>query len=323
MRFVLISFAAFVGCFVTLSLLLRRAGSLPQDHPNERSLHIHITPRIGGIGIVAGLALASLLQGSAELTVVLLSGFSLALVSLLDDYFDLPPWFRLAMHLLVIALFLAVSFDFFDAWLLMLVMLFALTWMTNLFNFMDGADGLAGGMALFGFAVYACLAWLGGSMPIAMLSAAVSASALAFLFFNFPPARLFMGDAGSVPLGFLSGAVGLLGWRDGLWHWLVPLLVFSPFIVDASVTLVRRGLAREKVWRAHRNHYYQRLVRMGWSHRRLAMVAYWVMAAAAISGVISAIYVETIWGLMFVWCIFYVWGMLVVDRRWRKLGEQS
>ena len=317
----LIPVAAFVGCYFTLAWLLRRAGKLPLDHPNERSLHTRATPRIGGIGVVSGVALAAWLNGSPELAALLAVALALALVSLLDDYLDLPAWVRFLAQQIVVVGFLAVTLDIVAEWMFALAMLLAITWMANLYNFMDGSDGLAGGMAWFGFAAYAWLAWAGGNTPLAVLSGSVSAAALAFLSFNFPPARLFMGDAGSVPLGFLAAAIGLLGWRDGLWHWGAPLLVFSPFIVDASVTLLRRGLAGEKLWRAHRSHYYQRLVRMGWSHRRLALTEYALMAATAASSVLLARHAELLWETMMVWGIFYVVAMLAIDRRWRGAGH--
>src|SRR6185436_356022 len=91
----------------------------------------------------------------------------------------------------------------------------------------------------------------------------------------------FLGDVGSIPLGFLAGGLGLLGWRNDLWPLWFPLLVFGPFIGDATLTLVRRLLRRERVWHAHREHYYQRMVRMGFGHRGTAWTAYAVMALCA------------------------------------------
>ncbi len=117
-----------------------------------------------------------------------------------------------------------------------------IAWMANLYNFMDGSDGLAGGMALIGFSFYGVAAAAAGSTPFALLNFSIAAAAAAFLVFNFHPARIFMGDAGSVPLGFLAAALGILGWLRNDWTWWFPLLVFSPFIIDASVTLARRHL---------------------------------------------------------------------------------
>jgi UDP-N-acetylmuramyl pentapeptide phosphotransferase/UDP-N-acetylglucosamine-1-phosphate transferase len=107
------------------------------------------------------------------------------------------------------------------------------------------------------------------------------AAAFAFLLFNFHPARLFMGDAGSVPLGFLAGALGVIGWRDGVWPLWFPVLVFAPFVGDATLTLLRRLLRRERIWQAHKDHYYQRLVRMEFGHRGTAWIEYGAMAGCA------------------------------------------
>jgi UDP-N-acetylmuramyl pentapeptide phosphotransferase/UDP-N-acetylglucosamine-1-phosphate transferase len=146
---------------------------------------------------------------------------------------------------------------------------------------MDGADGLAGGMALAGFGAYAIAASQAGLPAIAALSAAVAAASAAFLLFNFAPARIFMGDVGSVPLGFLAGALGILGWRAGGWPLWFPMLVFAPFACDATLTLLKRALRRERLSQAHREHYYQRLVRMGFGHRGTAWIEYAAMAGCA------------------------------------------
>ena len=137
-----------------------------------------------------------------------------------------------------------------------------------------------------GFGAYGAAAWIAGSSVFALVNLAVAAAAAAFLVFNFHPARIFMGDVGSVPLGFLAGALGLLGWQQGIWTWWLPILVFSPFIVDASVTLGRRLLRMERVWQAHRDHYYQRLVQLGWGHRKTALAEYALMVACGALGVV-------------------------------------
>jgi UDP-N-acetylmuramyl pentapeptide phosphotransferase/UDP-N-acetylglucosamine-1-phosphate transferase len=153
--------------------------------------------------------------------------------------------------------------------------------MTNLYNFMDGADGVAGGMTLIGFAAYAIAAWLAGDAALATLCAAIAAAALGFLIHNFHPARIFLGDVGSIPLGFLAAALGIVGWRHDAWPLWFPVLVFGPFNADATVTFLRRLARREKVWEAHREHYYQRIVRMGLGHRSAALIGYAVMCGCA------------------------------------------
>ena len=312
--------AAFLVCRLTLAWLLRGRHVLPMDHPNERSLHETPTPRIGGLGIMAGVGVASLWLADAALLPVMLGAFVLAGVSLLDDLRGLPVRVRFLAHFVAAAgCLLALGFT---GWAVLAGTL-AVVWMTNLYNFMDGSDGLAGGMAAIGFGALALAAWLGNASGLAVFCAAIAASALAFLRFNFPPARVFMGDAGSIPLGFLAAVLGILGAMQNVWPWLFPLLVFSPFIADASVTLARRALRGEKVWRAHRSHYYQRAVLLGASHRQLALAAYALMAA--MSGLAFALRFlpqHAAWVLILSGAA-YLLIFLAVDFRWRRLCHET
>ena len=200
--------------------------------------------------------------------------------------------------------------------MLLVAAVLTIAWMTNLYNFMDGADGLAGGMSCLGFTAYALAAWAFGDVALASASAAVAAASAAFLWHNFPPARVFMGDAGSIPIGFLAAAFGLAGWRAGAWPAWFPALVFSPFIVDASVTLARRLAARERVWEAHRSHYYQRLVLSGWRQRRLALAGYGLMAAAGVSALAvrrGGFLLQC--GTIIAWVAVYALLLVAIDRR--------
>jgi UDP-N-acetylmuramyl pentapeptide phosphotransferase/UDP-N-acetylglucosamine-1-phosphate transferase len=150
-----------------------------------------------------------------------------------------------------------------------------------------------------------------------MFCASIAAAALAFLRFNFPPARVFMGDAGSIPLGFLAAALGIDGAAHGVWPWLFPLLVFSPFIVDASVTLARRALRGEKIWRAHRSHYYQRVVLLGATHRQLALAAYALMLlVSALAFALLFLPQHAAWVLILS-ASLYLLVLFAIDRRWQ------
>jgi UDP-GlcNAc:undecaprenyl-phosphate GlcNAc-1-phosphate transferase len=275
----LAALVSFAVAFAALRLLLSRFSRFVLDQPNARSLHAQPIPRTGGIAVLAGTG-ASLAFGAGELWAPLALALGLACVSFLDDLYRLPTLARLLAHLAAAAglawLFLAPI-----ALPLAVVLVLAITWITNLYNFMDGADGLAGGMTLIGFGAYAVAALLAGDAATLALCAAVAAAAAAFLLHNFHPARIFLGDVGSIPLGFLAGALGVLGWRNGHWPLWFPLLVFAPFVGDATLTLLRRLARRERVWEAHREHYYQRMVRMGLGHRRTACVSYAAMVLCA------------------------------------------
>lgn len=309
--------AALVTMLITTFLVYGKAGKAIQDIPNERSLHTEPTPRIGGVALMAGILSAWALMVMSLVWWVVLPMVMLFLVSLLDDKRGLPVSQRLLAHTAAAAILVFSAGIFAQGMVLAIILLLCVIWMTNLYNFMDGSDGLAGGMTFFGFTMYGLAALMHGDDTQAMLNFSIAAAALGFLYYNFHPAQVFMGDAGSIPLGFLAAAMGLWGWQQAHWPGWFPLLVFSPFIMDATVTLLKRTLRREKIQQAHREHYYQRLVRLGWGHRNTALLGYALMFASGASA---------IWGLRqyaeFPWPIFLIWGviyavlMLALDRRW-------
>ena len=272
-----IPLGSFALTWIVLAILIRTWSDRILDHPNERSLHQRPVPRMGGIGVAAGIAASVPFVSQVEWWPLWLAAAILVGISFLDDIIGLPIIGRLLVHFVAAggaAAGLLLNHTG-VGWVLLAIV--AIVWMTNLYNFMDGMDGLAGGMALFGFGFYALAGVLSGHLPFAVTNAAIAATAGAFLVFNFHPARMFMGDAGSTLFGFLAACFGLVGWQLGIWTLWFPGLVFSPFIVDATVTLARRLLRGEKIWRPHREHYYQRLVLSGWGHRRTALAEYGVM----------------------------------------------
>lgn len=289
------------------------------DYPNARSLHIQAIPRTGGLGVISGILaswtlLPPLLPLSVWMGVILL-----ALVSFADDVLSLPIWVRLLMHLIASTCFSVELLADAHGWLVAIAAAVAVTWMLNLYNFMDGSDGLAGGMTLIGFGAYGCAAWLAGNEPFATINFSIAAAAAAFLLFNFHPARIFLGDAGAIPLGFLAAALGVTGWTGGLWPLWLPALVFFPFIADASVTLAKRALHGDKFWQAHREHYYQRMVQSGFGHRNTALLAYILMLSAAASAIWAARHDEAVQlGVGVGWTGIYVVMMGMFDRRWAR-----
>ncbi len=312
----LTSFAA--ALFAVWWLARGRLAARLFDQPNPRSLHEVPVPRSGGIGLFAG-ALLAIGIVAPRLPIALWIAFAVfLLVSFLEDLRGIPAPWRLAVHLAVSALFSAAVLAGEHA-LTIAVAALAIAWTANLYNFMDGSDGLAGGMAVFGFSFYGAAAWLAGSTEFALVNLSIAAAAGAFLVFNFHPARIFMGDAGSVPLGFLVAALGLIGWLQQDWAWWFPLLVFSPFLVDASVTLARRLVSREKVWQAHRDHYYQRLVRLGWGHRKTALAEYALMLACGATALLALAAVPVLQvALLAAVAVAYLALILALERAWRR-----
>lgn len=165
-----------------------------------------------------------------------------------------------------------------------LLTLLGVVWFINLYNFMDGMDGLAGGMAVIGFSSIGALGLENQAFSAAAFTLAAACGG--FLLLNLPPARLFMGDAGSGVLGLLAAISILWGVRLELFGLAAGLLVFSPFIADATFTLVRRAMRGERVWQAHRRHLYQRLVTTGFGYRRTLFLGYGLMMLCGLSALL-------------------------------------
>ncbi len=314
---------SFVVALVAVRVLASPLGRFALDQPNERSLHQRPVPRTGGVGVIAGAAISTAFEVS-PLWLPMILALGLAIVSFVDDLYGLPAAVRLFAHLTAAGVLVWYILSPMHPGSVFLLLL-AVVWITNLFNFMDGSDGLAGGMTVIGFGAYAAAAHSGGDWSLAALSISLAAAAGGFLVYNFHPARIFLGDVGSIPLGFLAASLGIVGWRNDLWPLWFPALLFAPFIGDATITLLKRLVRGDRPWQPHRDHYYQRMVRMGMGHRRTAWIGYGLMllcAGAALYGLHETVPVQVsvLAGTSVVLAAVAVW----LDLRWaRFLREPS
>ena len=315
-NFFLVLFYTFAATVTSIWFALRFNLSFNiQDKPNKRSLHNKSLPRTGGIIFIPIILLVWLLSGVDSPLYLSLTVISLLAISFLDDIRSISAGVRFIFHIisiLIFVLYLDITLNFFY---LVIIVLF-LVWMSNLFNFMDGSDGMAAGMAVIGFFSYAIASYMAGDFSFALENGIIMMCSLGFLFFNFSPAKIFMGDVGSISLGFLAGAMGIIGWQKEIWAFWFPLLIFSPFIIDATTTLLKRILKREKFWQAHRGHYYQRLVLLGWSHKKTALVLYVVMICLALISfyINNDDYNKLILAIIL---FFYSLSMLYIDKIWK------
>ena len=266
-------FATVASTGLVLKLLRRHAIF---DRPNERSSHTELTPRGGGIAVVAILVLTWGVLASPEnqlqVFTIIAAVILLACVSWVDDLKSLSPGIRLIAQIVAILpavlwlhgkspIFQGIVPEYLDLILAGLIWI----WFINLFNFMDGIDGISGVEAAAigaGIAIVALQAPAAGIDP--RLAATIAAGAIGFLCWNWHPAKVFLGDVGSVPLGFLLGWLLLNLASSGAWAAAAILPLY--YLADATITLTRRGLRGEKVWHAHREHFYQRAVQNGRSH---------------------------------------------------------
>lgn len=278
------------------------------DVPNARSNHGRPTTRGGGIAIMISILLGTVFltffKQRFDLAALVMVVFALGGVSLIDDIRTLPTTLRFISHILAALVLLAlldwpaVEIELYSGysfqitapvgWMLIVLWLVGYT---NAFNFMDGINGIAAGQAAITAIGTALLAQLGGvdpwGLPV-LFGFIVAGSALGFLPHNFPKARMFMGDVGSTSLGLTLASMAIWIALKGGEKLMIPLvLLHANFLLDTSATLLRRIWRGEKWYEAHREHFYQRLVRSGKSH---AFVTNWEMALQALVVVMLMIY---------------------------------
>lgn len=299
--------------WLLVSLLIRlapRIGLL--DRPNERSLHTRVTPRGGGIGLVMallGLAGWWLVSGriEAELHSVVMiylgAALFIAAVSLRDDFKSVGAGWRLLCHIgsAVVAVHfigpmqvvaLPAGLGEYDlGWMGPVFTVVWIVGLTNVYNFMDGIDGIAGVQGVVAGLAWSAAGWWYGLPAVALLGLALAGGCAGFLQHNWMPAKVFMGDVGSAFLGFCFAVLPLVALRELTWTGQtaglgkVPgfaLLAVWPFVGDGFFTFLQRLRKLEPVWKAHRSHLYQKLVRTGFTHAQVSLLyACWCVVCAA------------------------------------------
>jgi UDP-N-acetylmuramyl pentapeptide phosphotransferase/UDP-N-acetylglucosamine-1-phosphate transferase len=321
---------AFALSAIGIGLLRAAARALPRDVPNARSLHAFPIPRAGGYAVwlgflpaVLGFAPAPLVAAIAWLPPFL----ALASVSGWDDAKQVGVATRLSVHgaaAIWAATFLVLGngIDIPQALFALACIALVIAWSSNLYNFMDGTDGLAGTMGAIGFAAYGVAA-VASSDDVMARSApaffALAAAILPFLAVNKPRATMFLGDVGAVPLGFLAATFGVAGVLRNAWPAWFPALVFLPFIADATLTLARRIARHERLWEGHRSHYYQRLALLGAGHRGTLAVYASLMGATALAAVACRrVASHAGWWALALSCIVVLLLFAWIDYHWRK-----
>ena len=300
------------------------------DRPNERSSHSQSTARGGGVAILLVAGIAGMQAGLTPILVTLLAAAAvLAVVSFIDDLRSLPASVRFGCHgLAALAILAALGWPHLQLGLsaegavvlpASLGLALAFLWIsgyTNAFNFMDGINGIAAGQTVvtgLGMALLGGLT-LGNleSAPV-VLSLAIAGAALGFLPHNFPKVRMFMGDVGSAPLGFLLAGLVLWLAKAAGWWLLIPLgLLHANFVLDTGITLVRRLLQGERWYEAHREHFYQRFVRAGKTHTWVTLweiglqvivlgLLFWYLHLGVAGRAVLAAAIIAIWSGFFLW----------------------
>ncbi|MTI09301.1 glycosyltransferase family 4 protein [Rhodospirillaceae bacterium RKSG073] len=279
-------FSSIILCFLIswiATILIRRylVHKAIMDHPNERSSHTVPTPRGGGI-VVTGMTLLTWCWFAYESQnwlafVPAIASLGLAIISWLDDLIDLSAGRRLLLQL--IAVFIgyywiaetgSVTQGLLPIWAEWVIFSFFWAGFVNFYNFMDGIDGISGVETIaISLGLFLIASQLGVLSEIYIVSIYIAAIALGFLMVNWHPAKIFLGDVGSIPLGYLLGALLLHLAAKG--YWVSALILPAYYLCDAGLTLTKRLLKKEKIWHAHKQHFYQQATQKGFSHAKVSL----------------------------------------------------
>ena len=323
------TFAAVISASI-LSFLLtgaatwyaRRRGLL--DHPGERHSHQIATPRGGGAGLVASLLIVTLLLIHSPpafwAICIAPAAFMMAATGWWDDHKSLSARLRFSIQLAVsfYLIWCAADSGWLQGALTMLIACLLVVWMTNLYNFMDGSNGMAGLQGVYAACVLAWLFHIAGDEAFSTISILLAACCVGFLPWNLGRARVFMGDAGSLALGFIFSALLLYGAGTGAFGLPVVLMLMLVFLTDSTLTLLSRVMKREQWYTAHRQHLYQRLIACGWTHGRVALVYQAINLTLVFPGIVIAINFPALaWPVTLFLVVVVVLGWYLINN---KLG---
>lgn len=315
------------------------------DKPNHRSSHTHLTSRAGGFAIMGawfvGMLMLTAFSGAGESVLLAIKISCLAgaafILGAADDKWALAPIWKFLGQLLIAGAFVILAgplefapapFEAMNGQSLLSagVTIFWIVAFMNAFNFMDGANGLAGGAACIGLAVYSVIAAFSGAPVTASWSFLLAISCFGFLPANFSRGKIFMGDNGSQPVSFLIAALCVLGVNEsaGRVSALIIPVIFLPFIFDVSLTIMRRFFRGQNILRAHREHFYQLMLRAGASHIRVAVI---YMTLISVSSA-AAIFMLTLspvwmWAMPASLCVAYAICARLAYLQFRKSGGMT
>jgi UDP-GlcNAc:undecaprenyl-phosphate GlcNAc-1-phosphate transferase len=304
------------------------------DMPTDRGSHEVPKPRLGGVAIVvtfyatmltARLAGFDLLPGIDSKTGIFAAAAMIAAVGLVDDLRGLDAKLKLAAQIVAAAIVIASGVVLEEVRLPLLgtvslgpaAIPLTMLWVTaivNFYNFIDGLDGLAAGVGMIAAVFLVLLGFAVGDPALGIAYAAMAGVLFGFLRYNFPPARIFMGDCGSTFIGFLLAVLAIAGSRQGIPAF-VTILLMGGVLADAALTLARRTIQRKRIFTAHRTHYYQRLTDLGLSHKQVTLLEYFI---AALLGGSAFLLVsgenEFITGLAVIWTGFFLWAVFKIRK---------
>lgn len=323
-----------LGCFIVffssaLTTWLTRIYAIRKNIiaiPNERSSHHIPTPQGGGIAIVLTFTFALLCLGvygliESNLVWALAGGMAIAAIGYCDDMYNVKIRWRIVIHFLMAswAVYWLHGFSVLDLgtykftlnWIGSVIAVFGITWCINLYNFMDGIDGLAGSEALFAALASGLALWIIGDINSAFMLWLLAAAVAGFTLWNWPPAKIFLGDVGSCFLGYVLAVLAVHSANKSLLPIAFWIILLAVFICDSTFTLILRVLQRKRWYSAHREHAYQHLVSYGISHKQITTSIFVINIVLILPLAFAVLYwpLKTVWFLLStIICLFLLWS---------------
>ncbi|MEH7651733.1 MraY family glycosyltransferase [Bacillus safensis] len=280
------------------------------DQPNKRKVHDKVMPRMGGLAIFIGVAAGALAGGlflHNKITAISVGAVLIVILGIFDDKYNLSAKFKFLVQVLVACLIVStgLKMDFFSVpfltdrielgWMAYPLTVLWIVGITNAINLIDGLDGLAAGISVIGLSTIAVMAFSADKILILSLSLVVIGSTIGFLFYNFHPAKIFMGDTGSLFLGYMISVLSLLGLYKSvtLFSVVVPVIILGVPIFDTTFAIIRRILNRQPISAPDKSHIHHRLMAFGLSHRMAVIVIYMIGLVFSLSAILLTS--ATIW----------------------------
>lgn len=309
------------------------------DTPNERTLHRGAVPRGGGLVIVFALSLALMVFSVLDHRTLLFAGLLITLLlwaglSWWDDQHDLSARFRFLWQL-VFAAMGVIAFGFINpvyvspriwfelAWFAPLVSLIGIVWMANLYNFMDGLDGLAAGQTIIASITLAVWFAQLGDTNLALVCSVLAAASYGFLLWNWSPAKIFMGDVGSISIGAFFATLIIVATTRYNISVIALIILFGVFVYDATATLLSRFVRGENISQAHRTHYYQRLATMGIAHQKIAVAALIFMLLCSLIASLAASSRDMIGLAILLFVLLILTALIIVKILERRVANKA
>ncbi|WP_226682042.1 glycosyltransferase family 4 protein [Sutcliffiella horikoshii] len=283
--------ASFVTVLFVTPLIIKLAHKIgATDKPNKRKVHQKIMPRLGGLAIFIGVIVGYMVSGLYDERIygIIVGAIIIVIIGVLDDMYELKARTKLLGQFLVAGVvvytglkieFLTIPFvvERFDlGWMAIPITIIWIIGITNAINLIDGLDGLAAGISSIAIATLAVMAGIAGKELILTLCLVILASTIGFLFFNFHPAKIFMGDTGALFLGYCIAVLSLLGLYKSvtLFSFLIPIIILGVPVFDTAFAIIRRILNKQPISAPDKSHLHHRLLAKGISHRNTVLLIY-------------------------------------------------